>query len=110
MFIVSREVTTELFVLLYQIVLNENPVLDELSVEYVPQIGFLTTLNKRFGDLAPPDFSFAFAQVCTRSRGKDFMYVLSEGDLRYSEGRHKIAIVGLFFNFWLGLAGNFLRF
>lgn len=37
--------------------------LDELSVEYVPQIGFLTALNKRFCDLAPPDFSFAFSQV-----------------------------------------------
>lgn len=46
-----------------QIVLEENPVLDELSVEYVPQIGFLTALNKRLCDLAPPDFSFAFSQV-----------------------------------------------
>lgn len=46
-----------------QIVLDENPVLDELSVEYVPQIGFLTTLNAKFCDLAPPDFTFAFSQV-----------------------------------------------
>lgn len=46
-----------------QIVLNENSVLEELSVEYVPQIGFFTTLHERFGDLAPEDFTFAFAQV-----------------------------------------------
>ncbi|CAM9788464.1 unnamed protein product, partial [Hapterophycus canaliculatus] len=45
-----------------QIVLNENALLEELSVEYVPQIGFLTTLHERFGDLVPEDFSFAFAQ------------------------------------------------
>ncbi|CAM9849725.1 unnamed protein product [Ectocarpus fasciculatus] len=45
-----------------QIVLNENSVLEELSVEYVPQIGFFTTLHERFGDLAPDDFTFAFAQ------------------------------------------------
>ncbi|CAM9138091.1 unnamed protein product, partial [Laminaria digitata] len=45
-----------------KIVLDENPVLDELSVEYVPQIGFLTALHRRYSDLAPPDFSFAFAQ------------------------------------------------
>lgn len=43
--------------------LDENPVLDELSVEYVPQIGFLTALHRRYSDLAPPDFSFAFAQA-----------------------------------------------
>eukprot|EP00904_Undaria_pinnatifida_P009103 jgi/Undpi1/5322/HiC_scaffold_2.g00603.m1 len=48
-----------------KIVLDENPVLDELSVEYVPQIGFLTALHRRYSDLAPPDFSFAFAQVDT---------------------------------------------
>lgn len=46
-----------------KIVLDENPVLNELSVQYVPQIGFLTAMDKRFSDLAPPDFSFAFAQV-----------------------------------------------
>lgn len=46
-----------------QIVLNENTLLQELSVEYVPQIGFLTALHDRFRDLAPQDFSFAFAQV-----------------------------------------------
>lgn len=50
-----------------QIVLDENPVLDELSVEYVPQIGFLTALHRRYSDLAPPDFSFAFAQVGARA-------------------------------------------
>lgn len=49
-----------------QIVLNENALLEELSVEYVPQIGFLTTLHERFGDLVPEDFSFAFAQVHVR--------------------------------------------
>ena len=37
--------------------------LEELSVEYVPQIGFLTTLHERFDDLKPEDFVFAFAQV-----------------------------------------------
>lgn len=52
-----------------QIVLNENSVLEELSVEYVPQIGFFTTLHERFGDLAPDDFTFAFAQVGTDGLG-----------------------------------------
>lgn len=46
-----------------QLVLQENPVLDELSVEYVPQIGFLTALDKKFSHLAPSSFTFAFAQV-----------------------------------------------
>lgn len=49
--------------LISQIVLNENALLKELSVEYVPQIGFLTALHERFGDLVPEDFSFAFSQV-----------------------------------------------
>ena len=46
-----------------QIVLNENALLEELSVEYVPQIGFLTALHERFSDLKPDDFTFAFTQV-----------------------------------------------
>lgn len=46
-----------------QIVLAENPILDELSVEYVPQIGFLTTLQGELSDRAPPDFEFAFSHV-----------------------------------------------
>ena len=60
-----------------QIVLDENPVLDELSVEYVPQIGFLTALHRRYSDLAPPDFSFAFAQVGAKNYvvTVDYIYV-----------------------------------
>lgn len=49
--------------LLSQIVLDENPILDELTVEYVPQIGFLTTLAGELRDRAPSNFVFAFAQV-----------------------------------------------
>lgn len=52
--------TTNVF---WQIVLEENALLDELSVEYVPQIGFLTTLHHRFCDRAPPGFTFAFSQA-----------------------------------------------
>ncbi|CAM9713453.1 unnamed protein product, partial [Choristocarpus tenellus] len=45
-----------------QVVLSDNPLLEELSVEYVPQIGFLTALTSASEDLVPQDFTFAFAQ------------------------------------------------
>ncbi|CAM9117808.1 unnamed protein product [Pylaiella littoralis] len=61
------------------IVLNENTLLEELSVEYVPQIGFLTALHDRFRDLAPQDFSFAFAQGDTVYFKNPTMYEVDDG-------------------------------
>ncbi|CAM9928524.1 unnamed protein product [Ascophyllum nodosum] len=70
----KRDLLAELPDILRAIVLEENPVLDELSVEYVPQIGFLTILDKRFGDLAPPSFIFAFAQARGHPPAGDTVY------------------------------------
>eukprot|EP00611_Tribonema_gayanum_P014800 TRINITY_DN262_c0_g1_i4.p1 TRINITY_DN262_c0_g1~~TRINITY_DN262_c0_g1_i4.p1 ORF type:complete len:897 (+),score=290.04 TRINITY_DN262_c0_g1_i4:187-2877(+) len=43
-------------------IMHENPLLDDLTVEYVPQVGYLIALAGRNREFAPPTFQFAFAQ------------------------------------------------
>eukprot|EP00903_Cladosiphon_okamuranus_P011998 g11267.t1 len=62
-----------------KIILNENALLEELSVEYVPQIGFLTALHERFSDLKPDDFSFAFSQGDTVYYKSPTMHDVDDG-------------------------------
>eukprot|EP00752_Nemacystus_decipiens_P013400 g11865.t1 len=62
-----------------KIVLNDNALLEELSVEYVPQIGFLTALHERFSDLKPDDFTFAFTQGDTVYYKSPTMHDVDDG-------------------------------